>query len=389
MNEIFDANALYAAYRKAMRGSTWKPQTQRFEMNFLSEIAKLQKELETGTYKISPPTEFILRERGKTRAVCGESARDRTVRHALCDEVLMPALRKYLIYDNGASLPGKGISFARRRLVTHLRRYYREHGSEGYILLIDFQKYFDNVPHDRLYTEMIRHIPDEGTRRLLKTILDEFRVDVSGLTDEAFARLKTEPFDALRYRLEHTLAERTGKKWLDRGLQIGDQVSQIAAVYYPTRIDTYVKVVCGEKYYGRYMDDSYLIAPTKAHLKRRLSEIRKIAEEMGITIHPKKTRIVPLSAGFRYLQIRYRLTETGKIERHISPKRVTAMRRKLKKLAGRIPDADVRQMYESWIGAHGKLLSRAQRRNLDALYAALIPSDHKQRSEPHVHDNPV
>ena len=149
--EIFDGNALYDAYKRAKQGSDWKPQVQKFEMTYLLELAAMQKQLENMEYKFRPSTEFVLNERGKTRVIRGEQIEDRIVKHALCDEVLNPAVRNFLIYDNGASLVGKGIAFTRNRLLTHLRRYYAKHGSnDGYILLIDFSKYYDNIRHDVL-----------------------------------------------------------------------------------------------------------------------------------------------------------------------------------------------------------------------------------------------
>jgi hypothetical protein len=160
--EIFDGNALYEAYKKAKKGSDWKPQVQKFEMNYLTELSKMQKELEGKAYEFLPSTEFTINERGKTRVIRGEQIQDRVVKHSLCDEVLNPAVEKYLIYDNGASLEGKGIDFTRRRLVTHLHRYYMEHGSnEGYILLIDFSKYYDNIRHDVLIELFEKYVDDE------------------------------------------------------------------------------------------------------------------------------------------------------------------------------------------------------------------------------------
>ena len=40
-----------------------------------------------------------------------------------------PTLKKYLIYDNGASLKGKGINFTRKRLLKHLRSFYSKNKS--------------------------------------------------------------------------------------------------------------------------------------------------------------------------------------------------------------------------------------------------------------------
>ena len=86
-------------------------------------------ELNDGTYKLSEYSEFTVCERGKTRLIRGELIRDRVVKHTLCDCVLNPSIKPRLIYDNGASQKGKGISFSRNRLLVHLRKYYWEHGN--------------------------------------------------------------------------------------------------------------------------------------------------------------------------------------------------------------------------------------------------------------------
>lgn len=139
--EIFDGNALYDAYINAKRGSDWKPQVQKFEMSYLLELAKMQREIKDMTYDFLPTTSFILHERGKVRPITGEQIPDRIVKHSLCDEVLNPSVSRFLIYDNGASIKGKGIKFTRQQLLKDLRGYYMAHGSnDGYILLIDFSK---------------------------------------------------------------------------------------------------------------------------------------------------------------------------------------------------------------------------------------------------------
>lgn len=83
--EIFDGNALYDAFVRAKQGSDWKPQVQQFEMTYLLSLSKMQKELESKTYKFLPSQEFVLNERGKTRYISGEQIPDRVVKHSLCD----------------------------------------------------------------------------------------------------------------------------------------------------------------------------------------------------------------------------------------------------------------------------------------------------------------
>lgn len=61
-----------------------------------------------------------------------------------------------------------------------------------------------------------------------------------------------------------------------------------------------------------------------------LEGVKQIAEEYGIIINEKKTRICKLSSFYRYLQIGYSLTDTGRVIRKIHPKAVTRERRKRK-----------------------------------------------------------
>lgn len=90
----------------------------------------MQRDLANMEYEFLPTINFTLHERGKLRRITGEQVQDRIVKHALCDEVLNPLIEPHLIYDNGASIVGKGIDFTRRRLLTHLRKYYAQHGSK-------------------------------------------------------------------------------------------------------------------------------------------------------------------------------------------------------------------------------------------------------------------
>ena len=122
--EIADINVLYEAYKRSMKGSAWKREPEKFEHQWLLELADLKQELEDKTYKTLPGTEFKLNERGKIRHIHGGRMRDRVVRHALCDNILAPCLKPYLIYNNGASQKGKGLSFTRKMFERDLHNYF-------------------------------------------------------------------------------------------------------------------------------------------------------------------------------------------------------------------------------------------------------------------------
>ena len=369
--EIFDGNLLYESFIKAKQGSDWKPQVQKFEMNLLLELADLQKSLASGEYTFLPNTEFTTNERGKARVITGEQIRDRVAKHALCDEVLTPAVQRFLIYDNGASQVGKGVDFARRRLLTHLRKLYQQHQSnDGYILLIDFSKYYDNIRHDVLISQFEKYVHDENAMNFLRKVIDRSKVDVSYMTDAEYAGC----MDGLFNSLEHEKVKKsllTGKRFMAKHLNIGDQVAQVAGIIYPIPIDNYVKIVRGMKFYGRYMDDSYIIHENKDVLEDLLQNIISIADELGITVNTRKTHICKLSSMWRYLQVQYSLTDTGRVIQKINPKRLTTMRRKMKKLVHVLSEKEFDDWYNAWMCNHYKIMSKQQRDNMNVLHTQL------------------
>lgn len=198
----------------------------------LLELSKMQRDLENMEYEFLPTTNFTLHERGKLRRITGEQVQDRIVKHALCDEVLNPLIEPHLIYDNGASVVGKGIAFTRKRLLTHLRKYYAQHGSnEGYILLIDFSKYYDNIRHDVLLKLFEQYVDDEHALWLLRKTVERSRVDVSYMSDEEYEHCLDKLFDSLLYQYMNPKLF-TGEKFMGKHLNIGDQVAQTAGISY-------------------------------------------------------------------------------------------------------------------------------------------------------------
>lgn len=367
---------LYDAFRASMKGSAWNEEPQKFEIDFLSEIVKLKHELVAREYQTMPGSEFTLSERGKVRHIHGGRMRDRVVRHALCDTVLDEALQPYLIYNNSASQKGKGVSFARKMFEKDLHNYWLKHRTnDGYVGFVDFSKFYDNIRHDKA-KEMVSAKVDEFSGWLFGQIVDTFRIDVSYMDDEEYAGCINQKFDSVKYHQQIPKERRTGQKFMDKSVDIGDQVSQDIGIFYPVQVDNYAKIVRGAKMYGRYMDDIYIIGNTKEYIASVIHGITEQAGELGIFINERKTRIVELSSTFKYLQIKYSLTDSGKVIKRINPKSVSRERRKLKAYKrmcekGKIEYNAVEQAYKSWMGANVPVMSKKQVENMKQLYKGL------------------
>lgn len=370
IDKVADLDNLYHAFSVASKNSKWKQSVQKYRMDILLNIQKTREALLSWKYKQKNFFQFTLHERGKIRRIKSLHISDRVVQRSFCDEILTQKLYRFLIYDNGASIKDKGISFSRDRIETHLHKFYRQHGTDGYILQIDFQKFFDNIPHDKIIKAIEPYL-DESSLRLFKKLLDTFKIDVSFLSDEEYKNCMDMIYDSLKWG-----SSVKGDKYMRKSVGIGSQISQIIGVFYPTKIDNYCKIVKQCKYYGRYMDDIYIIHHDKEYLKQILKEIKAIAGEMGIFINDKKTRIVKLEHGFTFLKIKYNLLPFGKVLKRLSADSISRERRRLKKYRklldeGRITFTEIRNAYQSWLGNAKQFSSYKSIQNMNRLFNSL------------------
>jgi hypothetical protein len=160
---VIDIDNLYQALRESVRGVSWKESVQRYEANAMRNIIETRHKLLEGENVQNGFVEFTLRERGKIRHIRSVHISERVVQKCLCNQVLVSILSNSLIYDNGASIKGKGVHFAIKRFIAHLSRFYREnnYSNKGYALLIDFSKFFDNIDHNVLFELLRKKIKDE------------------------------------------------------------------------------------------------------------------------------------------------------------------------------------------------------------------------------------
>lgn len=381
-SQIADANTLYDSMMLTRKGTAWKPSVQALRWNELHRIAKAQRELDAlerglpGAYEPQDGPEFLANERGNIRPIAGMIVDDRMVSHALNDTVLVPSIRPHLIYDNGASLKGKGVDFARKRLACHLTRYFsREGTNEGFIRLKDQTKYYDNIIHDTAYSMVCFFTTDTLARKLAQVFLKHAELDVSDLSDELFSLAQRVKFDRVKWRMGNH--PKDGKKFLRKGVGVGDQLSQTIGIFYPWRVDNEAKIIQGSLYYARYMDDSYDIDRSLERLKYRAAAIDRVADGLQLFTNTRKTCIARIDRGFVYLQHKYRLLPDGTVEIKILHKSLTRFRRRLKSLrrfldSGKITTADVVQVARSWIYARRDVLTYLQLRRLELLILELF-----------------
>lgn len=263
--------------------------------------------------------------------------------------MLEPILTRSFITDNYASQVGKGTHYGLDRLREFLRRFYRKNGIDGWILKADISKYFYSIRHDVLKSLIRKKITDPDVLWLVEMIIDSTEGNV--------------------------------------GIPIGNQSSQLFALLYLNNLDHFIKEKLCIKYYGRYMDDFFLIHEDKAYLQYCRAEIEKHVAAIGLSLN-NKTNIYPLRNGIDFLGFHTYLTETGAVIRKVRRRSKNNMKRKLKKMRGlvergKITTATVEQSYKSWRGHAEKGNCYHLIRRTDHYYNRLFNSKEAEKCQKH------
>lgn len=335
---VFSFERLYESYRASVRGVGWKASTQRYKAASLANVTKTHEELIAGRYRSKGFYEFDIVERGKPRHIRSVHISERVVQRCLCDYCLVPMLSRSFIYDNGASLRGKGYDFAVSRVTHFLAEHYRKHGREGYVLVFDFSKYFDTAQHEPVFREFERSGIDDRLVALSKYFIQNFG---------------------------------------DVGLGLGSQVSQIAALALPNRIDHYIKDVLGMKYYARYMDDGCIISESKEKLEICLRELvarrttfpfAPYRKRTLTNVKPRVSLIICVFFGLRRIPCSAH-SPTYKGIRHMR-KKLRIFRRWVD--SGRMTAAGVETSLVSWRGHMKRFHSYHMEQSVERLYRELF-----------------
>jgi hypothetical protein len=350
-NTIINFENLYRAFKKTLRGKRENPTALKYSLDASLRLATLKRKLEIKDYKVGNYYAFNVYE-PKKREILALNFEDKIVQHSLCDQVLYPAVTKSFILDNYASQKGKGTHFGLDRLTKHLRHYYFSRKAKGagnphhgFILKGDFKKFFYSLSHEVLTCKV---------RKSLQSVSDEELKEFSIWLLELFIASTDDP-----------------------GVPLGNQSSQLFALLYIDEIDHLVKDELGFKFYGRYMDDFYIIAETKEELYRVLKRIEDVCVKLKVSLN-NKTQIFPLHQGIDFLGFHTYLTASGKVVRKLRLRSKRTMKRKLRKFkkmydAGEKDLPSIIASYESWFAhaEHGD--TYLLRKKMSELFLSLFP----------------
>jgi RNA-directed DNA polymerase len=308
--EIFSPRSLYEVSRECRKHVNWKGSVQRWCLYGWLNSVKLSQKVLSEEYRPKKNKTFVLHERGKARIICPVSFQDRVVEHTLCEKALLPLLSPEMSYDNAASRRGKGTEFARERfkdaISTTARRY-----PEAAILVFDYHDYFGSIP----------------TSRVLRAISNKL---------DAIAETEDD------YKAANFLIRLLSLFLNGIGLDIGNQTSQVIAIWWATPIDRWLNKVAIKS--GRYMDDGWALFPNKGSALEDMNELNSRSAGLGLTINTRKTNVLLLCGDkIPYLKGVYTVSNTGKVVCHISSSTIRRWRRHVRHLSRKVKNGSARE----------------------------------------------
>lgn len=310
--KIVDFGNLYKAYKRSKSGKGHEISKAKFQMCAVDGLYQIKMLLETKRFEVSDYHKFTIYE-PKERIIEAGSFKDKIVQHSLCDNVLLPLLSDEFIQTNYAGQINKGTDYGLDCLRAQMLLAYNKFGYDCWIVKADISKYFYNIDHDILKDIVRSFVLDDDTWWLCEKFIDS--------TDSV-------------------------------GLPLGNQITQVFALLYMSGLDHFITGELGIKYYGRYMDDFYLIVKSKEYAKWCLNAIVKYVYSLKIELNDK-TQIIPFKNGIKFCGFHTYITKDGKSIRKLTNEKKRAVKKRYRKMAklvntGKLSKEKFYESYNAW-----------------------------------------
>lgn len=299
-DEIF--NELYATWRNRLKLKHFTHEAYKFERSLGRELDQLTRKIMNLSWKPNGYFDFTVYH--PQRIISAPYYQDRIVEEWLTERFVKPYLEPKLHPTSVACRVDKGPPEAKRLVLMCLTEMYQKYGMDFYVFQYDIKGYYDNVNHDRI-REQFSGMEALG-RILFMNIIDDWKQ-----TDGYAAQKDPEG---------------------NYGVPKGNLPSQWIGLSYLNEIDWMIAARPDTEGQVRYMDDGLVFFHLKSSckdLKIRMEQYF-VDHDMGIMLHPKKTRYSPVSKGFTFCGWRYELFSDGhtRIREKNSRKQITKKRLK-------------------------------------------------------------
>jgi RNA-directed DNA polymerase len=305
MDKVYAAPNLRAAWER-VRANQGAPggdgmTIERFEERREERLAELAEDLRAKSYRPHPVRRvYIPKSDGGQRPLGIPTVRDRIVQQALL-QILEPIFEAKFSNRSHGFRRGRGCTTALEVIDQAVRHGY------GWVVDADLRQFFDTVDHEKLLDALNEEVADGSVLRLIRRIL------TAGVQ----------------------LPDAAGIEPTELGTPQGGPLSPLLANVYLHRFDE-AMVQAGAGLL-RYADDFVIFAKSETEAAAALAAARQILEgELGLQLHPEKTQVVTVAAGFEFLGFRYFADpRRGTIRKEVRGKSVRRFRETIRSLTPR------------------------------------------------------
>ena len=308
-DSILSIDKIMDVYKNIYLNTRHKEKLVRFELAFSSNVVSILKQLEDRTYNHSDYSVFLI-NMPKYRIIMSENMKDKIVNHLISKYILIPTLSPKLIDMNVATRKGMGTKmgiYYTKKYINKMKMNY----DNFFVLKCDISKYFYNIDHKILLQKLSKEFNDKDILNILENIInstDNMNINnmVDNIIKNEIRRLEDKGISDLKKKKIELSRLPRYKEGV--GLPIGNETSQILAIYYLNSLDHFIKENLGIKCFVRYMDDFLLFHHDKEYLKFCLKEIEGYIEKLHLKLN-RKTQIYDMKRGFNFLGYKFFLKE--------------------------------------------------------------------------------
>ncbi len=294
-NEGFSIEELFKAYYDVRRNKRNTVSQLRFEQHLEENLVLLFRELCSGTYVVGTSICFIISDSVK-REVFAADFRDRVV-HQLLYNRLYPFFDRRFIHDTYSCRIGKGTLFGVHRLCHHIRSCSENYLKDCYILKLDLKGYFIGIDRSLLYCMIEEALPADFPERKSTLWLAEQIINNEPVINCRFKGSLSDWTDLPKSKSLFYSED-------NHGMPIGNLTSQLFSNIFLNKFDHWIKRECKCRHYGRYVDDFYIVHPSKSYLIDLKNRIRSfLISELGVELHQHKVYIQHFSKGMPFLGV--------------------------------------------------------------------------------------
>lgn len=286
---------LFQAYFDCRKNKRNTLNALQFEKKLEHNVFQLIDEIYTNQYKIGRSIAFLVHSPVK-REVFAADFRDRVVHHWLINK-LNPLFENLFIPDSYACRVGKGTHYGIKRADFFIKTCSENYSHDCYILKLDIQGFFMHINRIILFDLLVRFINENYNNSDKELVVRITRQIVfNDPTKNCFIKGNRKQWNDLprNKSLFHSPK--------DCGLPIGNLTSQVFANFYLHQLDKFITSELEIKFYGRYVDDFFIVHPDKEYLKSLIPQISNfLLLTLQLTLHPKKIYLQHYTKGVQFL----------------------------------------------------------------------------------------